>query len=189
MMEGIIVRYDSQKGYGFIQYEDGSIFFHLSSFIDKSFIPEVGMEVYFEVGKNSKGDMANNITIRRNSNNSKFLKLGDLRVKISTIRNYGISDYKEELVELEKKVERQKQKKNEWENDDWGQLDFSEFEQLELERDIEWLNKCNSVIKKDIEGLRYLYIETFQNDRYRFFKYDCNFDIDKKIEELDMLLT
>lgn len=58
---GRILRYNSQKGFGFIQPEIGdSIFFHISNFIGQE-QPRVGLIVCYELAENSKGIMAVNV--------------------------------------------------------------------------------------------------------------------------------
>ena len=56
-MKGIIVKWDDEKGYGFIRI-DGSkqeIFCHISDFSQRSPRPELNEAVGFEVSSNGKG--------------------------------------------------------------------------------------------------------------------------------------
>lgn len=58
---GKIIKYNSQKGFGFIQPEIGdSIFFHISNFIGPD-LPRTGLMVCYELAENSKGTMAVNV--------------------------------------------------------------------------------------------------------------------------------
>ena len=89
-MNGIIKLYKEEKGYGFILGEDEKqYFFHISN-VKSTEIPEVGLGVSFTPDKNEKGLLANNVEIK-NTLARKFIILGDERIKLSNIKNYGIA--------------------------------------------------------------------------------------------------
>lgn len=89
-MNGIVKIYKDDKGYGFILGEDEKqYFFHISNF-KATEIPEVGVGVKFIPAKNEKGLLASEIEIK-NTLSKKFIKLGEERIKLSNIKNYGIA--------------------------------------------------------------------------------------------------
>lgn len=96
-MQGIVKTYNITKGYGFIYCNDDTVFFHKSQ-IDKWAEIEIGAEVEFTLIDTPKGKQAQNIKLIKNSIQKKFIKIGDTRIKISNIKNYGISDDENELL-------------------------------------------------------------------------------------------
>jgi cold shock protein len=64
-MKGKVVRFNSDKGYGFIKSEDGKdIFFHYSALMVKGFKTiEPNTEVEFDVEQSEKGLRASNIKL------------------------------------------------------------------------------------------------------------------------------
>ncbi len=90
-MNGTIKMYNSQKGYGFISSISGDIFFHVSSVTNREIIPEVGMNATFEIREGQKGKEAFCIRLIID-NKPKFIILGNDRIKLSNITNYGIVD-------------------------------------------------------------------------------------------------
>lgn len=62
-MKGKVVKFNKDKGYGFIKSEDDrDIFFHWSSIVMDGYkILNVGDEVEFEVAESERGPRANNI--------------------------------------------------------------------------------------------------------------------------------
>ncbi len=59
-MRGIIVKWNDEKGYGFIQIEGSKkeIFCHISDFSQRSPRPEINEAVAFELASNEKGKVA-----------------------------------------------------------------------------------------------------------------------------------
>ena len=56
-MEGIIVQYEAEKGYGFILIEAGKrIFFHVSDCLISEDLIQFGRMVTFDIQKYMKGD-------------------------------------------------------------------------------------------------------------------------------------
>ena len=58
--KGTIIKYNYQKGFGFIKTEQDNIFFHFSKCDFKDI--KIGQKVKFSLGHNEKGQMAENIT-------------------------------------------------------------------------------------------------------------------------------
>jgi len=82
--------YQANKGYGFIIGEDrNDYFFHVSQ-VKSVDSPEQGEKVEFEPSKNEKGLCANNIIVKKTAA-GKFIALGNIRLKASNIKDYGIS--------------------------------------------------------------------------------------------------
>jgi len=88
-MTGVIRHYNTEKGFGFISSKnDDSIFFHISNIKNRPMIPEIGMSAVFDIIDTPKGEQASNIVLQASSN--KFLHIGDLRIKFSNIKEYGV---------------------------------------------------------------------------------------------------
>lgn len=82
--------YKADKGFGFILGEDGNdYFFHISQ-IKSMELPENYSKVDFTPSRNEKGLLANEIIVIKNLG-SKFIVLGNERIKANNIKNYGIS--------------------------------------------------------------------------------------------------
>lgn len=66
MEQGTVKWFNSEKGYGFIQREDGrgDVFVHYSAIVGDGFRTlEEGQEVTFEVTEGQKGPQASNVTV------------------------------------------------------------------------------------------------------------------------------
>ncbi|NMB17455.1 MAG: cold-shock protein [Firmicutes bacterium] len=66
MEQGTVKWFNSEKGYGFIQREDGrgDVFVHYSAIVGDGFRSlEEGQEVTFEVTEGQKGPQASNVTV------------------------------------------------------------------------------------------------------------------------------
>jgi CspA family cold shock protein len=64
--QGTVKWFNSEKGYGFIQREDGrgDVFVHYSAIVGDGFRSlEEGQEVTFEVTEGQKGPQASNVTV------------------------------------------------------------------------------------------------------------------------------
>lgn len=56
MQQGEIIRWDDNKGFGFIKAVNGQeYFFHISAFKESKIRPAVGLKVYFVLGKGKRG--------------------------------------------------------------------------------------------------------------------------------------
>lgn len=91
-MKGRVYKFFNDKGYGFITSEDGeSYFFHISQLVDASTI-NAGYLVEFDVSNTPKGKQAQQIRIVQTmSSNKRFITIGNERIKLSNIKNYGKS--------------------------------------------------------------------------------------------------
>lgn len=87
-MNGIVKMYDENRGFGFIKADGKDIFFHISDVKDGSDFISKGIHVKFDMGQNEKGEKACNIEI---INEQKFIAIGDVRLKMCNIKEYGIS--------------------------------------------------------------------------------------------------
>ena len=65
MLEGTVKWFDSKKGFGFVQGEDGNdVFVHYSAIdMDGFKVLEEGQKVSFEVVEGEKGPQASNVTL------------------------------------------------------------------------------------------------------------------------------
>lgn len=208
-MTGVIKNFFRDKGFGFIQSNNGDVYYHINDIINKSILPEPGMTVDYKIVETPKGSQAKKIALSENIRVSKFLAFGDIRIKISNIKNYGIeNESKKYLAQV-----------NGFKNKKRSLLDAIEVAELELEgsrRAFDWaadlikrdemrvqyeksrLSEALCQNKKDLESieyslalqdqLEYLYITTYQNDNFKFYGHACGFDIRAKITEIDNLL-
>src|SRR5690625_7578546 len=101
-MRGRVIKYFQDKGYGFIKDETGnSRFFHITKVKELSEISE-GSLVEFKPEETNKGLACIDIIVL-NENKPIFIALGDVRIKLSNIKNYGLDvETIEELVSEEK---------------------------------------------------------------------------------------
>lgn len=91
-MRGRIKRYFTDKGYGFIAGEDGvDYYFHISDVNYSNRQIESGLLVDFNIVEmeNKNNDKAVDIDIIQNQ--PKVVQLGNARIKLANIKNYGIS--------------------------------------------------------------------------------------------------
>ena len=94
-MRGRIKRFIEDKGYGFITGEDGQdYFFHISQVRDMVEIKNY-MIVNFDIADGKKGKNAVNISVSEQNNTSRFITLGNLNIRLSNIKEYGIETEKE----------------------------------------------------------------------------------------------
>lgn len=90
-LQGRIKMYNSQKGFGFIIGEDGKdYFFHISN-IKSIELPQQGYIVEYNTEKGEKGYVAKNIKVQKTDKKPIFISFGNTRIKINSIKNYGIS--------------------------------------------------------------------------------------------------
>lgn len=87
-MKGRIKRFFSDKGYGFITGEDDvDYFFHISQVKDVVELKN-WMIVNFDVTDGKKGKNA--VNIRVSTSNSKFITCGNINIRLSNIKEYGV---------------------------------------------------------------------------------------------------
>lgn len=88
-MKGYVRHVNNEKGYGFIEGDDGDYFFHITNTANKT-LPEISSAVTFTPDKNEKGKLAKDVKVVEAKNN-KFIAFDGVRIKASNIKNYGIS--------------------------------------------------------------------------------------------------
>ena len=192
-MNGIISRFNTDKGYGFISADEGRIFFHISDIKSKQILPEEGQSVEFEITVTEKGSRAINIRIRHSAV-PLFIALGNTRIKTSSIKNYGIEnesqDYQVNILCLDKNTQYETERLN---------MERASTSAIWWTRHIEDTIKSNKAEKEAaLKSPKYqlskenrlwvLYVNTYHGEEYRFYEYDCGFDIHEKQRELDKLL-
>lgn len=90
-MNGQVRMFNEERGFGFIYGDNGvDYFFHISSVKNVEPITR-GTLVEFTPTTNAKGNAAKNVTvIQGQTMRPLFIKLGDTRIKLSNIKDYGI---------------------------------------------------------------------------------------------------
>lgn len=171
-MKGKIKFYNESKGFGFIVDEKGKDrFFHVSSV--KSLVPiERGSKVEFTPSQNEKGLTAIDIMVHE-SLKPTFIQLGNTRIKLTNIKNYGM---KKDYDVLTRPVETETGNKF-----IDGVVTF-----LSIASAITGGEVCKEEYK---EYYDILYVTTYQNDNFEFSEKDAGFNIHKKFKELDQLLS
>lgn len=90
-MRGRIKRFIEDKGFGFITGEDGEdYFFHISQVRDAVELKS-WMIVNFDIIDGKKGKNAANIRV--STTNTKFITCGNINIRLSNIKEYGMSSY------------------------------------------------------------------------------------------------
>ena len=90
-MTGKVKMYNEEKGYGFIAGEDGTDYFVHASAVSSAEMLCRGANVSFDPGENERGKIARKVSIVQPVNRPAFIQFGDVRIKLSNIKNYGIS--------------------------------------------------------------------------------------------------
>lgn len=184
-MKGIIKNYNSDKGYGFISGDNGDVFFHISSLKDKGIILSTGMGVTYSQGTNEKGEYAFDIKVVE-AVKPIFIKFGSDRIKLSNIKNYGISDGSSEILTNLKRNE-----------DDLEQAEellkiFGQAPQRQAVRNLKESileqKKSKKYQSAKTGETPYLFITTYQGDNYRYYECECDWNIYEKLEQLDKYL-
>jgi len=169
-MDGRVKTYNSDRGFGFILDEDGNDrFFHVSS-VRSIEEPTRGIKVTFKPAQSERGLIAQDIQIKEDKSRPQFYAFGDVRVKLSNIKNYGIAE------EVSGRYE-EKEEENTFINTSINSL-------------LSFLNVESKPYEAWVERLRkYLYVTTYQDDNYRFEEDNKAFDIFKACADLDELLV
>lgn len=197
-MKGRITKWFDDKGYGFINGEDGrSYFMHISQVMSSSEIHR-NMLVDFTPGENNKGLSALNIKLGEQRSYNRIIKIGDYRFVLSNIKAYGIKywpiyfKFVRYLKYSQLSV---------WEEigglfgisdvEDDGSI--KEYEQVGILGDLYWGDDAD--LKKNVP---YLWIETYQGETHSFFDYGClekekdkydifdaSYDIQRILDEID----
>src|SRR5690625_4245970 len=187
-MRGRVLKYFQDKGYGFIKDENGdSRFFHITKVKDVTEILE-GTLVNFKPEETKKGLSCVDITVL-NENKPKFIALGDVRIKLSNIKNYGL-DYEtiEELVSEEKfyytKGEKISNRVGGTLLGILGAAAGGAEGAAALASKGKW---SDHYVERTTENVEYkiLYITTYQGDNFRFHQKYESFNIEEKMKELD----
>lgn len=90
-MTGKVKMYNEERGYGFIAGEDGTDYFVHASAVSSAETLYRGANVSFDPGENERGKIACKVSIVQPVNRPAFIQFGDVRIKLSNIKNYGIS--------------------------------------------------------------------------------------------------
>lgn len=136
--------------------------------------------------------------MRENDKMKKFLKIGNTRVKVGNIKDYGIGY---ETFFYEKVYTKKSYSKLTW---DGETVRIDEIRYLELSSELRKTYKLvlddNGVAKemvgfiatlKDVleKKCKYLYLTTYQNDTYIFYETDVDFELEEKLNELDEIFS
>lgn len=190
-MEGRVIKYFNEKGYGFIKDEKGdNRFFHVSNIKSMNQISS-GRLVEFIPSNNEKGLLAIDINIIEEKA-PVFLMLGDTRIKLSNIKNYGLDYTTVEKIDKKElpltKTEKILKKTFGIPLGIIGAIDgIAEGGNPSLGINIISDSFVNSRIEERKINITYkvLYITTYQGDNFRFSQQDVDFNIDEKIREID----
>ena len=99
-MKGKIINFNPQKGFGFILGEDDKkYFFHIVNVVNPMEL-EVGYSVNFTSQENGKGLTAVDITVEVPLKRDKWLKIDNLRIKASEIKEYEIYEQERDDNEI-----------------------------------------------------------------------------------------
>lgn len=202
-MKGTIKNFNRDRGFGFIYGEGNDIFFHISQVLDNINTIEAGYVVEFDIIETDKGFQATNIIIIDN-NNPKFIKIGDSRIKLSNIKDYGIGNdkdyYENQLYECIKEIKNAKKdvKISKKELEEESKDDYSSKsdillykkcvhnakehlkELLQRKQDLEkWLSEAN---------FDYLYLTTYQGDNIKRYQDKVDYNITEIVHKLDNAL-
>ncbi|HBF76732.1 cold-shock protein [Clostridium tyrobutyricum] len=190
-MKGRIIKYFTEKGYGFIKDENGDDrFFHISNV--KTMDPiSVGSLAEFIPDNNTKGLIAVDIKIIEEKM-PKFIVLGDVRIKLSNIKNYGLDHITVEKTYTKKtpltKSEKATQRAIAIPLGIIGVIGATITYGDPLLTMSAVANGCSDThVEEKKENITYkvLYITTYQGDNYRFSQEDADFDVDDKLAEID----
>ncbi len=184
-MTGVIKMFNEHRGFGFIYTDNEDVFFHIRNFKTQGVIPEVGMDVHFDVVKNEKGNQAINLEVCVDAKKTKFIKFGNNRIKASNIKSYGIYNHSEHyLCSIRSKIE--SLDRTIAQGEVFHNLYGREKKAAEEEKERLRNDKVYALAKDN--KLMCLVISTYQNDCYEYYQYNCGFDIYKKMDELDEIL-
>lgn len=187
-MNGRIKMYNDNKGYGFIKAEnDRDYFFHISSVAPFSSF-SINSYVSFIESSNNKGLIALSVKVLDNRI-PKFISCGNTRIKISNIKEYGIS-YRELYV-------KPNYKKSDIQPDGLFHKIFPKLVE-DGTYDIKYSIPSNynySIIDElcgysdyKLKSVPYLYITTYQNENFIFYSLTSSFNIYDKRNELDTFM-
>lgn len=219
-MNGVFTYYNEERGYGFIKDHNGENYFAHITEIKGDDLPYVGARARFSASKNAKGNIAKDILVDSFESSiyerkPKIITFGDVRVIISNIKNYGLSQaemtYQKVYVKKEKETVfsfLQEIYEDIWEGElmplgegeivkwQFGALNGFWYNTLTGKRMRRLIHgkkgiyeDGNSIFdpKADIKSFeeQYLYVTTYQGDNFKFWEKESDFNIENKLNELD----
>lgn len=194
-MKGRVTKWFDNKGYGFINGEDGkSYFMHISQVMSPGEIYR-NMLVDFTPNENKKGLNALSIKFDEQEKHNRIIKIGDHRFVLSNIKEYG-TDYAAAYFKYERTIV--DNATNLFEelvgifNDEGTKIYTQEGISSGSISILSWSDD------EDRKSIPYLWIKTYQGEYYRFFDYSCldkeknryeitekSYDIRHILDELD----
>lgn len=184
-MEGKVVKCFDDKGYGFISDSEGnSRFFHISDVKSKEKI-ENYCNVKFSPATNEKGMTAKDVFIIIDTR-PLFITLGDIRIKLTNIKDYGMSSEIRNIPIPGSDTENKTFLDSKVANNIFTALKvFSALGKDARTVGHAFDDTAYSTLKYEDKKFDILYITTYQKDNYRFSEYNASFNIHEKLEELD----
>lgn len=194
-MKGRVTKWFDNKGYGFINGEDGkSYFMHISQVMSPGEIYR-NMLVDFTPNENKKGLNALSIKFDEQEKHSRIIKIGDHRFVLSNIKEYGI-DYATAYFKYERTIVDNATNRFEELVGIFNGEGTSIYKQIATPgtSSLDWSLENTH---KDEKNIPYLWIKTYQGEYYRFFDYSCldkeknryityeSYDIRHILDELD----
>lgn len=213
-MKGIVKFFNEEKGFGFINTEENEdVFFHISKVNITNDQPLRGKKVTFEIENTKRGNNAINITVEKD-NAIKFLSLGDVRIKASNVKDYGINNESEmfmkyynginnNICDAKSKLSNSQRSLDKMARTIGYGMNSVIMMKLHKNDDIKMVEKfqkqrallltSNNFDEKlelaKANQLIYLYVTTYQNDNYKFYQSICEFDIYEKLSQIDAVLA
>lgn len=215
-MEGRIKMFNEDRGFGFILGNDeNDYFFHISNVKSAEPIYQ-GALVEFTPMENEKGKIAKNVILSKKMvGKPAFIAFGDVRIKLSNIKDYGISNGKIVVDKIFENVPVEEKgffralfgSRFRWNN----KLAFQFGREYGAGFYPCGMNNPFWILVREADGnLRavslgpteyssyeptveyfdkdYLYITTYQKDNYKFFDCVAPFDIYEKCKEIDQYM-
>lgn len=176
-MKGRIKNYFNERGFGFIIGDDGNeYFFHISDILFSE-DPRRGLCVEFSPSRSPKGLVAQTVYLVFDVKpSSTFVSFGNIRLKASNIKDYGISSGYVEIT-VNKPM------------DDSLKLLSAVFFTVPYLIDLAKTNGNPHTKVKEKQLKQYLYVTTYQNEYYKFWEHEVDFDVVSKSKELDLLFN
>lgn len=192
-MNGQIVRYFNNKGYGFIKDEEGKTrFFHASEIDSEDF--HIGSKVSFTAKDNEKGLICNNISILENNHNEeKFITLGYTTIKINNIKNFGLHYEKKKKIEKQIRSILKLNKPNKREKlfgDPPRYIHTGDFHFMSVAEYIQYTNEDNNpfILVKNNQG-EIESIKINRNDRHGTYYREGSQSVYENVEEPYLYIT
>ena len=182
-MKGVIRNYFDDKGFGFISGENGDVFFHIKNVMTREVKPCAGMSVEYQEGTNEKGKYAFDVKTSEENGKPLFIILGNDRIKISNIKEYGVADDSDNVLEELGSWEQELKLRNPEHDPFTTETQYNNIKAryMELRNSI----KIEKAFKRD---LKCLYLTTYQGNTYKYYECECDWNIYEKMKELDSVL-